>query len=144
MKIVETKSPEETQALAREIAQSLEPGEVILLEGNLGAGKTTFIQGLAQGLGVPEDYYISSPTFALINEYPGRITLFHVDLYRLEPEEVEDLGLEDLLNQGVIAIEWAERLPFSFPKGLRIRIEIVDQNRRRLVMAPLEGEKYDL
>ncbi len=141
MKIVETKSPEETQALAREIAQSLEPGEVILLEGDLGAGKTTFIQGLAQGLGVPEDYYVSSPTFALINEYPGRITLFHVDLYRLEPEEVEDLGLEDLLNQGVIAIEWAERLPFSFPKGLRIRIEIVDQNRRRLVMAPLEGEK---
>ena len=141
MKIVETKSPEETQALARKIAQSLEPGEVILLEGDLGAGKTTFIQGLAQGLGVSEDYYVSSPTFALINEYPGRITLFHVDLYRLEPEEVEDLGLEDLLNQGVIAIEWAERLPFSFPKGLRIRIEIVDQNKRRLVMAPLEGEK---
>ncbi len=144
MKILETKSPEETQALARKIAQSLEPGEVILLEGDLGAGKTTFIQGLAQGLGVSEDYYVSSPTFALINEYPGRITLFHIDLYRLEPEEVEDLGLEDLLNQGVIAIEWAERLPFSFPKGLRIRIEIVDQNKRRLVMAPLEGEKYDL
>ncbi len=141
MKVIETKSPEETKALAQEIAQGLEPGEVILLEGDLGAGKTTFIQGLAEGLGVPEDYYVSSPTFALINEYPGRITLFHVDLYRLEPKEVEDLGLEDLLDQGVIAIEWAERLPFSFPKGLRIRIEILDQNRRRVVIAPLEGEK---
>ncbi len=144
MKVVETKSVEETQGLAREIAQGLAPGEVILLEGDLGAGKTTFIQGLAQGLGVPEDYYVSSPTFALINEYPGRITLFHVDLYRLESEEVKDLGLEDLLGQGVIAIEWAERLPFSFPKGLRIRIEIVDQNKRRLVIAPLEGENNDL
>jgi tRNA threonylcarbamoyladenosine biosynthesis protein TsaE len=114
---VETNSPEETRAVAKELAEELKIGDVVLLEGDLGAGKTTFIQGLAEGLGVPEDYYVSSPTFALINEYPGRLTLYHIDLYRLEPEEVEDLGLEDLLAQGVLAIEWAERLPFSFPQG---------------------------
>ncbi len=133
-----TTTPEQTRALARDLAQKLEIGDVVLLEGDLGAGKTTFIQGLAQGLGVPEDVYVSSPTFALINEYPGRMILYHVDLYRLEPEEVLDLGLEDLLAQGILAIEWAERLSFAFPRGFKVRIEILGPDKRRLCIGPLK------
>ncbi len=133
-----TRSPEETQAIAQELAQRLEKGDVVLLKGDLGAGKTTFIQGLAQGLQVPEDIYVSSPTFALINEYPGRITLYHVDLYRLEPEDVLDLGLEDLLAQGILAIEWSERLSFSFPKGFEVSLEILSPTQRRLRIVPLK------
>ncbi len=133
-----TTTPEQTRALARDLAQRLERGDVVLLEGDLGAGKTTFIQGLAQGLGVPEDVYVSSPTFALITEYPGRMILYHVDLYRLEPEEVLDLGLEELLAQGILAIEWAERLPFAFSKGFKVRIEILGPDKRRLHIEPLK------
>jgi len=144
VRIVETNSPEETRAVAKELAEELKIGDVVLLEGDLGAGKTTFIQGLAEGLGVPEDYYVSSPTFALINEYPGRLTLYHIDLYRLEPEEVEDLGLEDLLAQGVLAIEWAERLPFSFPRGLSVRLKVIAPTKRRLEIAPLQGDDHDI
>ncbi len=144
MRIIETKSAEETKAVARKIAKDLDLGAVVLLEGELGSGKTTFIQGLAEGLDVSQDYYVSSPTFALINEYRGNVILYHVDLYRIEPEEVEELGLDELLAQGIIAIEWAERLPFPFYKGLHIRIEILDQDRRRLLIEDLEEKDRDI
>ncbi|MCJ2544043.1 tRNA (adenosine(37)-N6)-threonylcarbamoyltransferase complex ATPase subunit type 1 TsaE [Thermostichus vulcanus] len=99
-----------TQALAALIGQMAEPGLVILLEGNLGSGKTTFVQGLGQGLGIPEP--IDSPTFVLLQEYyTGRIPLFHCDLYRLESASAEDLGLEELWNnEGITAIEWPQHL----------------------------------
>ncbi len=139
-----TKTPEETKKLASQMAQKLKIGDVVLLKGDLGAGKTTFIQGLAQGLGVPEDYYVSSPTFALINQYPGRITLFHVDLYRLEASEVEDLGLEDLLEEGILAIEWAERLPYSFPHSLLVEILVSSPTERQITIKTLKGESNDL
>ncbi len=144
MKIFETRSAEETKNLAKKIAKELEPGAVVLLEGELGSGKTTFVQGLAEGLGVSEDYYVSSPTFALINEYKGNVTLYHVDLYRIEPEEAEELGLDELLAQGILAIEWAERLPFTFYKGLHIRIEILDQNKRRFLIEDLKEKNHDI
>ena len=131
---VETSSPEETRQVAERLARGLGPGDVVLLFGGLGAGKTTFVQGLARGLGVPEDYYVQSPTFALINEYPGRVPLFHVDLYRLEPEDVYDLGLEELSGQGVVVIEWSERLPFSFEREIRVRLELISPERRKIII----------
>ena len=104
-----TNSEHETEAAGARLAGSLRAGDVVLLYGDLGAGKTAFTRGLARGLGIdPAD--VSSPTFTLIQEYHGRLTLYHVDLYRLDEREVDDLGLEELvLGDGVVVIEWAER-----------------------------------
>src|SRR4051794_29693301 len=95
----ETHSPEETQALGERLGRVLEAGDVISLGGGLGAGKTCFVQGLAPGLGVPAERRISSPTFTIVNEHAGRLTLYHVDLYRLEEErELREIGLVDYLE----------------------------------------------
>ena len=94
------------------MGQRVDAGTVIALFGDLGSGKTVFVQGLAEGLDVPADYYITSPSYTLINEYPGRHPLYHVDLYRLgNVSDIEDIGLYDILDaNGVVAIEWADRL----------------------------------
>jgi tRNA threonylcarbamoyladenosine biosynthesis protein TsaE len=108
--ILTTSSEAETVAAGETIGRTLRSGDVVLLYGNLGAGKTAFVRGLARGAGAnPDD--VSSPTFTIVQEYPGgSATLFHVDLYRLEPIEVDDLGLEDLVSSdGIVAIEWSER-----------------------------------
>jgi len=108
---VATGSELETAAVGRDLARTLNAGDVVLLHGDLGAGKTAFVKGLAEGLGVaPEE--VSSPTFTLVQEYRGgRLTLFHVDLYRLDdPREIADLGLDEIAADGVLAIEWAEKL----------------------------------
>jgi len=109
---VTTACVEETWALGKNIGGVLTGGNILALTGDLGSGKTSFVQGLARGLGVDEKYYITSPTFTLINEYPGRCTLFHVDLYRIEdPFDYEDIGLYEILHgRGVTAIEWADKL----------------------------------
>lgn len=111
------RSPEETQALAERLGRLLQGGECLALEGDLGAGKTCFVQGLAKGLDVPEDVYVRSPTFALLDEYPGRIPLFHLDLYRLEDEdELEAIGWRDCLRpDAVVAVEWSNRIPDALP-----------------------------
>ena len=122
--------------MARALASTLEPGSVLLLEGGLGAGKTTFVRGLAEGLGLdPDD--VSSPTFALIHEYrDGQIPLFHVDLYRLEGRASEDLGLEELQTAGgVLAIEWPERLTRAIPGAVTIRLEPLDDEGRRITIS---------
>jgi tRNA threonylcarbamoyladenosine biosynthesis protein TsaE len=110
-KTTTTHSELETAAVGRELAAALSAGDVVLLYGNLGSGKTAFVRGLAEGLGVPRED-VSSPTFTLVQEYRGgRLPLFHVDLYRLDdPREVDDLGLEEIAEDGVLAIEWAEKL----------------------------------
>jgi tRNA threonylcarbamoyladenosine biosynthesis protein TsaE len=107
-----TTSERETATVGGQLAQSLSAGDVVLLVGDLGAGKTAFVKGLAEGLGIAHDE-VSSPTFTLIQEYRGgRLPLFHVDLYRLsDPREIEDLGLDEIAADGVLAIEWAEKLP---------------------------------
>jgi len=116
-------SEADTIRIARHMASSLEGGETVLLFGELGAGKTAFVRGLVEGSGGdPDD--VSSPTFALLQPYPGRLTVQHVDLYRVNPREVDDLGLDELAAPTVIvAIEWAERLPRMPPKSVAVYIE---------------------
>jgi tRNA threonylcarbamoyladenosine biosynthesis protein TsaE len=128
-----TRSEDETADVARELAAALKAGDVILLSGNLGAGKTAFVRGLASGLGIdPED--VSSPTFTLVHEYRGgRLTLYHADLYRLERIATEEIGLEEMgVADGVLAIEWPDRLAHAMPGAREVQIEIVDENRRRI------------
>jgi tRNA threonylcarbamoyladenosine biosynthesis protein TsaE len=131
-----THSEEETADAARTLAGTLKSGDVILLSGNLGAGKTAFVRGLASGLGMdPED--VSSPTFTLVHEYRGgRLTLYHADLYRLDKVATEDLGLEEMgVSDGVLAIEWPDRLAHALPGAREIEIEIVDETTRRIIWA---------
>lgn len=124
MKTVVTHSEHETAALGRDLARTLTAGSVVLLTGELGAGKTAFVRGLADGLGIsPEE--VNSPTFTLVQEYRGgRLPVYHVDLYRLKPAEVDDLGLDELtLSGAVTAIEWPDRLPRPFEGAFTVRIE---------------------
>ena len=110
--------------MARELAARLAPGSIVLLFGELGVGKTAFVRGLLEGAGgAPED--VSSPTFTLIQQYAARLPVAHVDLYRLSPAEVDDLGLDELASaSGIVAIEWADRLPR--PPGGAIHVHIED------------------
>ena len=127
-----THSEAETTAAGRELAAALQPGAVVLLSGDLGAGKTAFVRGLAAGLGI-DPGEVSSPTFTLVQEYRGgRLTLYHVDLYRLQPREVDDLGLDELTEEGVTAIEWPDRLPRPFGRALTVHIELGDDSTRTL------------
>lgn len=130
-----TKSEAETEELARQFATTLRPGDVVLLAGDLGAGKTTFVRGLAQGLGIDCEQ-VSSPTFTLVHEYRGgRLTLYHVDLYRLEKAATDDLGLEELgVRDGVLAIEWPDRLTHDLTGARTIRIDLVDEFDRRITI----------
>ena len=133
--IITTHSYAETRELGQKIGALIEQPTIIALHGDLGGGKTAFVQGLARGLEVPSDYYITSPTFTLINEYPGRLTLFHVDLYRLETvDDIEDIGLGELLyDQGVLAVEWADKLPEkAFTECLALQFEIIDDACRKI------------
>jgi tRNA threonylcarbamoyladenosine biosynthesis protein TsaE len=120
---VRTHSEQDTFALAASLADALKPGTFVLLYGELGAGKTAFVRGLAAGLGAnPED--VSSPTFVIMQHYKGRIPLTHVDLYRLETAaEVDDLGLDELASGGVLAVEWAGKLPRLPDRSLSVTIE---------------------
>lgn len=110
-----TTSPEETMNIAAAWVASLGPGTVIAMHGDLGAGKTCFVQGLAKGLGIASA--VHSPTFTLINEYPGTVPLYHLDLYRIRgEEEAWDIGIEQYIpGDGITAIEWAERITPSLP-----------------------------
>lgn len=129
---VRTDSEDETAAAGARLAAQVESGDVVLLYGELGAGKTAFVRGLARGLGAPEAD-VSSPTFTIIQEYTGRLTLFHVDLYRLEPNEVDDLGLDELVSaNGVVAIEWAERWHGRPDDAIEVRLEHAGEDRRQV------------
>ncbi len=128
-----THSEVETATVGRELAATLSSGDVLLLYGDLGAGKTAFVRGLAEGLGVHRDE-VSSPTFTLIQEYRGgRLPLFHVDLYRIDdPREFDELGLDEMAEEGVLAIEWAERLPGPPPNATHVTIEHAGETERRI------------
>jgi len=132
-----TESEEATQTVAFEMAVGLTAGDVLLLEGDLGAGKTAFVRGLAAGLGADPDE-VSSPTFTLVHEYRGgRLTLYHADLYRLKKTEAEELGLEEqAVSAGVLAIEWPDRLRRPIQGARIVEIEILGETTRRISITP--------
>jgi tRNA threonylcarbamoyladenosine biosynthesis protein TsaE len=139
-----TASEEETQAVARELSATLRAGDVLLVSGDLGAGKTTFVRGLAEGLGInPRE--VSSPTFTIVHEYRGNgLTLYHVDLYRLERAATDALGLEEIgVKDGVLAIEWPDRLSHELPGARLVRLEVVSDSSRRITIGPPAGGPYD-
>ncbi len=139
-----TRFPEETQALAERFSVQLKGNEVIALTGEMGAGKTQFVHGLARGLQVPEGS-VASPSFVLIREYRGRLAIHHSDLFRLEglPETV-NVGLEEFYDDGgVTVIEWANKIPGILPEQfLEIRFEVIDPETRKLLLVP-HGKRYE-
>jgi tRNA threonylcarbamoyladenosine biosynthesis protein TsaE len=130
-----TQSEEETAQVGRGLAATLLPGAILLISGPLGAGKTAFVRGLAAGLGIdPEE--VSSPTFTLVHEYRGgRLMLYHADLYRLDQTSTEDLGLEERrVSEGVLAIEWPDRLTHRLERATTVDIAITDDATRRIAV----------
>jgi tRNA threonylcarbamoyladenosine biosynthesis protein TsaE len=137
--ISHSSSPEQTAAIARRLVSALDPGTVLALVGQLGAGKTAFVKGLAAGLGIPPRQVVS-PTYTLIHEHAGRVPLFHADLYRLDgPTEVAELGLEDYAERGgILAVEWAERAAGLLPAGtVLVRFEILGVRERLITIERL-------
>ena len=137
MKIHLTHSEDETQEVAHALAAYLKPGDVVRLSGELGAGKTAFVRGLAVGLGVDPEA-VSSPTFTLVHEYRGgRLVLYHADLYRLDKAATDDLGLEEMgVADGVLAVEWPDRLTHAMPGAIEVEMEIVGDTTRRIAVGP--------
>ncbi len=137
-----TRSPEETQALGEALGKAVQPGDLILLWGDLGAGKTCLVQGIARGLGVQES--VRSPTFVLMTHHPGRLMLYHIDLYRLDnPLEVEDLGLDEYMEgEGVCVVEWADKaMPLFPPEHLVVELRDVGEQERQIILTA-RGNMY--
>lgn len=142
--VVDSHGVVETRRLGRRLGQALGPGSVVALTGELGSGKTQFVKGLARGLGAANNAHVSSPSFVVINEYPGEVPLYHVDLFRLaEESEIEDLGLEEYIyGDGVTAIEWAERAASILPPDhIWIEIQWKGPHTRRLI-AKTAGKRH--
>jgi tRNA threonylcarbamoyladenosine biosynthesis protein TsaE len=134
-------------ALGRALGRLCRSGDVIAVGGPLGAGKTRFVQGIARGVGVKRPDDVVSPTFTLIDEHPGRLTLWHADVYRIEREEdLEQIGLRELLpGDGVTAVEWLDRFPRYLPPDyLSVRLEMEEGTRRRIVAEPHGPRSEDL
>ncbi|MBI3460360.1 tRNA (adenosine(37)-N6)-threonylcarbamoyltransferase complex ATPase subunit type 1 TsaE [Candidatus Acetothermia bacterium] len=128
-----SQSAEETRRIGQALAQQLKPGDCLVLIGNLGAGKTTLVQGLAEGLGISES--VVSPTFTLMREYQGRLPLYHVDAYRIKHlDELREIGLEDtMLAEGIVAIEWGEKAQELLPSGcIEISIDLLSDQYRKI------------
>jgi tRNA threonylcarbamoyladenosine biosynthesis protein TsaE len=124
-----TRSPDETEAAAARLARHVGRGDLLLLSGEMGAGKTTFVRGLARGMGIEDD--VISPTFQLVRVYAGSVQLAHADLYRLtDASDLADLGLDELLDRGAVVVEWGDRL--VDPDATRVHLDVLDQGRRRL------------
>ena len=157
----ETRSVRGTEALGREFASRLGVGDCVALIGPLGAGKTAFVRGVAAGMGVEDRRLVSSPTFVLVQEYPGRVPVYHIDLYRLGPPdavgregpsptaaaetarmiagELAGLGLDEMLSRGVVLIEWADRAGDALPRPRwRIEIEHARPQRRRFKITRID------
>lgn len=140
--LFQTSNANESQALGKRLGKTLRAGDIILLYGDLGAGKTTFTQGVAAGLDVDNEEYVRSPTFTLINQYQGRHPIFHIDLYRIDSHaDILNLGFEELLyGEGVLIIEWAEKLAinssgesaseFKIDERIEIKLDILQNDMR--------------
>ena len=137
-----TRSPEETQGLGEALGKAAQPGDLILLWGELGAGKTCLVQGIARGLNVQEP--VRSPTFVLMTHHPGRLMLYHIDLYRLDNHlEVGDLGLDEYIEgDGVCVVEWADKAMPLFPlEHLVVELRHVSEQERQIVLTA-QGDRY--
>jgi len=136
-------SLDDTAKFGKMLGKLSEPGDVILLDGDLGAGKTTMTQSIAIGLEVPEKSYVTSPSFSLMNQYFGRIPLYHIDCYRLEGEDdVEGSGLMDyIVADGLTVVEWPERLGSLKPEE-RLDVYIRSDNERRILSLDARGKKW--
>ena len=144
MLTVDVRDLEETLTLARRLGAHLFPGAVLALEGSLGAGKTHFVRGIAEGLGIADSRVVSSPTFVLIQEYDARLPIYHFDAYRLPRlEDFVDLGAHEYFEgDGVCLVEWADKVkPVLPPEHLWIRFDITGPMERRLTFVP-EGDRY--
>ncbi len=138
---VETRSPRGTQAFGKRFAQRLGVGDCVALNGDLGAGKTALVRGIAEGLGLEDSRMVSSPTFVLVQEYPARVPVHHIDLYRLSDAgpEMRDFGVDEMLTRGVVLIEWADRAGHYLPRPhWRIDIEITGARARRFTVRRIE------
>ena len=132
MREIVTNSPDETEAEGEELGRGLRAGDLILLTGPLGAGKTTFMRGLARGAG--SEAQVASPTFQLVRIYPGRVQLAHVDLYRVKAAgELADLGLDELIDEGAVVVEWGDRIEAT-KTGRQMTFETLGGDRRRIRM----------
>jgi tRNA threonylcarbamoyladenosine biosynthesis protein TsaE len=127
---------DEMQALGERLGAALRAGDVIALVGTLGAGKTTFVQGLARGAGVPAERHVASPTFSLVNEHQGRVSLVHADLYRINDRaELLELGLDDVFERAAVAVEWLDRFPDAAPADrLELAIAIEPDGARTVTL----------
>jgi tRNA threonylcarbamoyladenosine biosynthesis protein TsaE len=143
-----TFSPEETIALGRELAMMLTPPKVVLLRGDLGAGKTTLVKGIAQAFDAASEDDVTSPTFTLIHEYRGpKATLYHIDLYRVDTQrELETLGLDDLMGEkNILLIEWGEKFArFVRERDVEIVLERVGDEQRKIAVESNDNEKQPL
>ncbi len=139
-----THSRDETIAFGRRLGQLLGPGDVVALRGPLGSGKTTLTKGLAEGLGVEEPRWVTSPTFVLVHQYQGRLPVYHIDAYRLRgPADAEAIGAEEMFfGDGVTIVEWAERIETALPaERLEVALEIGGEEEREISLKPL-GARY--
>ncbi|KML39000.1 tRNA (adenosine(37)-N6)-threonylcarbamoyltransferase complex ATPase subunit type 1 TsaE [Cytobacillus firmus] len=136
-----SKKPEDTMGFSEKLGSLLQPGDVLALEGDLGAGKTTFTKGLAKGLNITQN--VNSPTFTIIKEYHGRLPLYHMDVYRVE-DSFEDLGFDEYFDgNGVTVVEWAHLVKEQLPEELlTIYLFLDDHDSRRLVLEP-QGRRYE-
>jgi tRNA threonylcarbamoyladenosine biosynthesis protein TsaE len=142
---ITSNSPADTRRLGERLGALLESGDVVLLSGELGAGKTVFVQGIARGLGF--DGSVSSKSFVLLGEYPGRLTLYHADLYRLEdPEQVQDLALDEISAGGVLVVEWPERAgEWVLPEEhLLVQFEVTGDEARVLRLKAQDERAHEL
>jgi len=139
-KKIKSLSPKETLKIAKDFAKELKGDELIYLKGELGAGKTLFIKGISSVFGIKEEE-VNSPTFTLMNIYKGKITIFHLDLYRLSPEEAEEM-LTDFIGKGLIIVEWGDRLKddiFDIPAYF-IEIKVIDEDKREIIIDKIENK----
>ncbi|MBN1380819.1 MAG: tRNA (adenosine(37)-N6)-threonylcarbamoyltransferase complex ATPase subunit type 1 TsaE [Deltaproteobacteria bacterium] len=145
--ILIAKSSDVTSSIGAKLGNVLEKGEIIALIGELGSGKTLLTQGIAKGLGVSDAYNVTSPTFNIINEYPGRLTLYHMDIYRLGGvNDLEDIGFEEYMSKnGVIVIEWAEKIKDIIPdRASFIYLSSVNETTRKIKIQTYNNQIIDI
>jgi len=143
--VISTRSPASTERVGESLGVLLKPGDLVLLTGPYGAGKTCFTRGVARGAGVPDTRVVTSPTFVLMNVYDGRVRVYHLDCHRLSPAEVVDLGLVDVLREGAVVVEWGERVPPDLADSvLEVAFTLTGRTSRSLAFAARGGRAGEL